>query len=168
MLHPSAETFAPRLTNEVRMFFRAAEGLFVSPLDSLEFEIYLDSFLVHYRLLFSFFQVEPRDNDCVAEHFITTANWRNVRKELFQRSLEEGQRSMGRPRLEKVQQHLAYLNYGQMSRETDWPIADIIADVYEAWGTFLDTLHGDQRQWFPAEELPEIAACKQTICSIGT
>ena len=168
MLHPKAEVFASRLTHEVRMFFCAAEGLFASPLDSLEYEIHLDSFLVHYRMLFSFFQVDARDNDSVAAHFVAGANWKSIRKDLFLRSVQEGQRSMGRQRLESVQQHVAYLNYEQIHRETDWPIADIIADVYEAWDTFLDSLHRDQREWFPLEELAEITGCKETICSIAS
>ena len=90
----------------------------------------------------------------------------DLKKDLYHRTLgDERAKTMG-PR-EQVQQAIGHLTYEGIGAHVEWPIADIIADTYEAWELFLDRLHPDQRQWFPENELPEITACKQTIFDVA-
>ena len=166
-LHPKAKASADRIVNEVRTFFRAADGLFATPPEAVDSQIYLDAFLVHYRLLFGFFRTEGKGDDCVAEHFMSDESWKETKRKLFARSIEVGQVTTGRLRLDKVQDRLNCLTYQQLDQAVEWPIAEIIADTYEAWDSFLDSLQPIPRSLFPVDELPEIAACKQTISNVA-
>ncbi len=90
----------------------------------------LESFAIHVRALLDFFYTPAKDDDVVAEHFLSSDAWVKVKPH---KTSDEVQKI--KDRVNKEVAHLTYTR--QTVRSKEWPLREIIEDINIAVKAFV-------------------------------
>jgi len=140
------KSISEHISYEVQMFELAADKIKKSSLDTLETNVYLESFLVHARCLVDFLyqDEETQPDDVLAIHFFDNPkqfqNDRPVIRELIK---------FLKSRTGKEIAHLTYKRVGLTPEMKSWNLVEIKDELNKALVVFFDRLTEEQRKRFP-------------------
>jgi hypothetical protein len=115
--------------------------------DKVEWDVHLESFALHVRNLIDFFYTPPKDDDIVAEYYVSDVGRWNAERPAVTSSLLDAKRNANK--------RIAHLTFGRLVADPGWAWETIRAELQPVMECFLSHLPAERGAWFAGSGLEE-------------